>query len=154
MTNPVEQLGGKFLLYVNTGSDESTNLTWTKIGGQRKGSFGEPSDIVKAQHKDSFPYYNKIYGYMEWTFDFDGVWLTDDSTGIEDPGLKYLRYLKRNQIKAYVKIVTPINGAAAGNGSSYTGHALIASLVTDGPHDNVITYTGKLEGSGTYVFTE
>ena len=154
MGHPEEQLGGKFLLYVNTGSDESTNLTWTKIGGQRKGNFGEPSDIVKAQHKDSFPWYRKVYGYIDWTFDFDGVWMSDDTTGVQEPGISQMQNLWDTQTDAYVKIVTPINGAAAGNGAYYTGHAVIATFSLDGPHDNLITYTGKLEGNGAFVFTE
>ena len=71
MTN-TEQLGGKFLLYINTSGDD-TNPTWTKVAGQRKGSFGRTGDVVKAQHKDSFPWYRVVRGYIQWTFDFDGV---------------------------------------------------------------------------------
>ena len=154
MTNPVEQLGGKFLLYVNTGIDESTNVHWTKVEGQRKGTFGRVADIVKAQHKDSFPWYRKVYGYIDWTFDFDGVWMSDDTTGVQEPGIQQMQALWDTQTDAYVKIVTPIQGEVAGNGGYYIGHAVIASFSLDGPHDNLITYTGKLEGNGSFTFTE
>ena len=149
-----EMLGGKFLLYVNTGADEDTNLTWTKIGGQRKGTFGRTADVIKAQHKDSFPWYRKLQGYIQWTFDFDGVWLIDSSTGIQDVGIKKMQELWTAQEEAYIQLVVPMYDSAAGEGSTYTGHAIIADFSLDGPHDNLITYTGKLEGNGSYLYVE
>lgn len=149
----VEQLGGKFLLYVNTSGNNSAP-TWTKVGGQRKGKLGRKRDVVKAQHKDSFPNYRKVRGYKDWTFDFDGVWITDDSTGIQDAGLKQLYECDDDGEDAYVQIVTPIDGEPAGTGSTYTGYAVVAELDIDGPHDNLITYTGKLEGNGAITFDE
>jgi len=154
MTNPVEQLGGKFLLYVNTGIDETTNVHWTKVEGQRKGTFGRTADVVKAQHKDSFPWYRSVYGYIQWTFQFDGVWMSDDSTGAQEPGIAQMQALWDTQTDAYVKIITPIQGEVAGNGGYYLGHAIVSTFSLDGPHDNLITYTGVLTGNGAFTFTE
>jgi len=149
----VEQLGGKFLLYVLTaGTVESP--TWTKIGGQRKGKLGRKRDVVKAQHKDSFPNYRKVRGYRDWTFDFDGVWITDNDTGVQDAGLKYLQECDNIGEDACIQVVTPIDGEPAGTGSTYTGYAVVAELDIDGPHDNLITYTGKLEINGDMTFEE
>jgi len=149
----VEQLGGKFLLYVNTAATDATP-TWTKVGGQRKGKLGRKRDVVKAQHKDSFPEYRKVRGYRDWTFDFDGVWITDNSTGIQDAGFKKLQECDDDGVDAYVQIVTPVDTLPAGSGSTYTGHVVVAELDIDGPHDNLITYTGKLEGNGAVTFDE
>ena len=80
--------------------------------------------------------------------------MSDDTTGVQEPGITQMQNLWNTQTNAYVKIVTPINGAAAGNGAYYTGHAIVATFSMDGPHDNLITYTGKLEGNGAFVFTE
>jgi len=52
----------------------------------------------------------------------------------------------------YIQIVTPYYGQDAGVGSTYTGQAIISDFSLDGPHDNLITYTGKLTGNGEYVF--
>jgi predicted secreted protein len=149
----VEQLGGKFLLYVNTSGNDASP-TWTKVGGQRKGKFGRKRDVVKAQHKDSFPDFRKVRGYREKIFDFDGVWITDSDTGVQDAGLKQLQYCDDNDEDAYVQIVTPIESQPAGTGSTYTGYAVVGELDIDGPHDNVITYTGKLEFNGAVTFDE
>jgi predicted secreted protein len=149
----VEQLGGKFLLYVNTSGNDATP-TWTKVGGQRKGKFGRKRDVVKAQHKDSFPDFRKVRGYREKIFDFDGVWITDSDTGVQDAGLKQLQYCDDFDEDAYVQIVTPIESQPAGMGSTYTGWVVVGELDIDGPHDNVITYTGKLEFNGPVTFDE
>jgi predicted secreted protein len=149
----VEQLGGKFLLYVNTSGNDASP-TWTKVGGQRKGKFGRKRDVVKAQHKDSFPDFRKVRGYREKIFDFDGVWITDSDTGVQDAGLKQLQYCDDNDEDAYIQIVTPIESQPAGTGSTYTGYAVVGELDIDGPHDNVITYTGKLEFNGAVTFDE
>ena len=152
MGDPIEQLGGKFLLYVDT-----TGIpTWTKVEGQRKGKFDRKVDVVKAQHKDSFPWYRKVSAYKDWTFDFDGVWITDDSTGIQATGIKYLQscYEELDEVSVDVQIVTPQYSEEAGVGSTYTGNVILAEFAIDGPHDNLITYTGKLEGNGAYTFDE
>lgn len=149
----VEQLGGKFLLYVNTSGDNDAP-DWTKVGGQRKGKFGRKRDVVKAQHKDSFPWYRKVRGYKEWVFDFDGVWITDGDTGIQDAGIRKMQQCFDEDEDPYVQIVTPIEDEPAGEGSTYTGETVLAEFDIDGPHDNLITYTGKLEGNGEYVFDE
>ena len=149
-----EMLGGKFLCYINTGANETNLLTWTKIAGQRKGKFERKADVVKAQHKDSFPWYRKVQGFIEWTFDFDGVWIIDSETGIQDAGIKKMGECFENEEEAYVQIVTPMYDEPAGEGSTYTGHAIVGDFSIDGPHDNLITYTGKLEGNGAYVFDE
>jgi len=152
---PKEYLGGKFLVSVNTSGDDD-NPTWTHVGGQRKGNFGRKADVVKAQHKDSFPWYRKVYGYIDWTFDFDGVWLQDNESHIQDEGIKKMQELWNAQEDAYVRISTPpaTPTGAVGDGSNYYGHAVIADFTLDGPHDNVVTYTGKLEGNGSYLFVE
>ena len=146
-------MGGKFLVYVNTSGDDD-NPTWTKIGGQRKGSFGRTADVIKAQHKDSFPWYRKLSGFIQWTFDFDGVWIIDSDTGIQDEGIRFMQECWSNSIEVYIQVVTPRYEQAAGQGSTYTGNAIIADFGLDGPHDNLITYTGKLEGNGEYLYVE
>ena len=151
--HPTEMLGGKFLLYVNTSGDDD-NPTWTKIGGQQKGTFARTADVIKAQHKDSFPWYRKLSGFIQWTFDFDGVWIIDSDTGIQDEGIRFMQECWSNSLEVYVQVVTPMYEQEAGKGSTYTGHAIIADFGLDGPHDNLITYTGKLEGNGEYLYVE
>ena len=163
MTNPTEQLGGKFLLYIMTagtvGGTGPETPVFTKVAGQRKGSFGRTGDVIKAQHKDSFPWYWVVRGFIQWTFDFDGVWITDDSTGAMDPSLVALQdafeesgSYDNDEGQIYVQIVTPKYGEHAGTGSTYTGWAIISDFSLDGPHDNLITYTGKLTGNGAYDY--
>lgn len=151
--HPTEMLGGKFLLYVMTVGTPA-DPTFTKLGGQRKGNFTRTADVIKAQHKDSFPWYRKVQGFIQWNFDFDGVWIIDSETGVQDEGIRKMQELWAASEEAYVRIITPRYDEPAPAGSSYTGYAIIGEFSIDGPHDNLITYTGKLEGNGEYLFVE
>ena len=45
--------GKNYLIYLNVGTDETTNAEWLILGGQRSGDVSRKADAIDASSKDS-----------------------------------------------------------------------------------------------------
>ena len=144
-----EIIGATQLVFFNTGTP--TVPVWTKIEGQRKGDLKRPMKTIEAHTKDQYPYEDYIYGYQGWGIDLDGVWVIDSTTGLQAPGIRYAQYCWENRVYPTVMLVgaTPNDDPVL----TYVGTMAMTAWDMPGPYDNLVTYTGNLQGKGAYVFS-
>ena len=63
--------GKNYLIYLNVGTDETTNAEWLLLGGQRSGDVSRKADSIDASHKGSGGWKSTIAGLKEWSIDLE-----------------------------------------------------------------------------------
>ena len=63
--------GKNYLIYVNTGTDETTGAEWLLLGGQRTGDVSRKADSIDASHKGTNGWKSTIPGLKEWSIDLE-----------------------------------------------------------------------------------
>lgn len=131
-----ESRGIDFLIYINTGTDAAP--TYTKVAGQRGGTFNLSSDEIDLSSKDNYGFTDRDYGTQEWSIDGDGVFIEGDTShdAIIDA------FLARQAL--LVRWTFP-------SGRSYEGHAIITEFPIEAPYDDVATYSLTLAGKGPFT---
>ena len=130
-----ESRGIDFLIYINTGTEDSP--TWTKVAGQRGGTFNLSSDEIDLSSKDNYGFSDRDYGTQEWSIDGDGVFIEGDNS--HDAILD--AFLARQPL--LVRWTFP-------SGKSYEGRAIITDFPIEAPYDDVATYSLTLMGKGPF----
>ena len=130
-----ESRGIDFLIYINTGTVDSP--TWTKVAGQRGGTFNLSSDEIDLSSKDNYGFSDRDYGTQEWSIDGDGVFIEGDNS--HDAILD--AFLARQPL--LVRWTFP-------SGKSYEGRAIITDFPIEAPYDDVATYSLTLMGKGPF----
>ena len=131
-----ESRGIDFLIYINTGTSGSP--AYTKVAGQRGGTFNLSSDEIDLSSKDNYGFSDRDYGTQEWSIDGDGVFIEGDTShdAIIDA------FLAREAL--LVRWTFP-------SGKSYEGRAIITEFPIEAPYDDVATYSLTLAGKGPFT---
>lgn len=124
--------GVDFLIYMKTGVDE-----YTKIAGQRGGTFNRERETIDASSKDNYGWADNEYGMASWSIEGDGVLVESDEAYLA------LEAAFHDRTDLLVRFQT-----AAGN--KYEGSAIVTNLSIEAPHDDLATYSLTLEGKGAY----
>jgi TP901-1 family phage major tail protein len=130
--------GVNFLLYVNTGTVELP--AYTKVAGQRGGTFNRSSDTLDLTSKDNAGWQDEDYGTASWSIEADGLLVESDA------GYAALEDAFDGKEFVLVRWET-----AAGN--KYEGSAIITDFSTEAPYDDSATYSITLNGKGQYTKT-
>jgi len=124
--------GVDFLVKVNTGTEQTP--VWTTVGGQRNATLNLESDAIDTTSKDSNGWHEELVGINNWSIEFDGLILEDDT------GYMELEEAYMNKSLVMVQLSTPA-------GKTYTGKARV-TLSMEGPYEGEATISGTLTGSG------
>lgn len=127
--------GKNYLIYLNIGTDETTNAKWLVLGGQRSGDLSRKADSIDASSKDSGGWKVTIPGMKEWSIDLETLLMPNEESLV----LLEQAFLKDE--KVHIKFEYP-------DKSYMTGLASITELSLGTPHDDVATYKGSLNGAG------
>lgn len=128
--------GVNFLLYVNTGTDETP--VWTKVAGQKGGTLNREYDTIDITSKDNFGWSDEEYGVASWSIEADGLLVEDDAgfLALEDAFETAQYVMVRFQTQA---------------GNKYEGSAIISDFSIEAPFDDTATYSLTLNGKGAYT---
>lgn len=130
--------GVNFLLYINTGTAQTP--VYTKVAGQRGGTFNRSSDTLDLTSKDNAGWQDEDYGTASWSIEADGLLVESDAG--------YAALENAFDDKTYVLVRWE---TAAGN--KYEGQAIITDFSTEAPYDDSATYSITLNGKGQYTKT-
>ena len=130
--------GVDFLIQVNTGTEATP--TWTTVAGQQNATLNREVDEADITSKDSDGWYEGLPTIRNWSIDFDGLIVEDDT------GYKALEDAYMNNEILQVQIVTPV-------GNKYTGKAYLTDFPIEAPYDDAATYSGTLQGTGPLTKT-
>lgn len=108
------------------------------VGGQRNATLNRANEVIDASSKVSGGWKKNIAGLKEWTVDADGLLVTSDA------GYDALE-------TAYMEDKTVKIEIAIGEGSKYTGEAIITDFPIEAPYDDVATYSISFTGTGALV---
>jgi predicted secreted protein len=123
--------GTDLVLYVLDG------VTNKAFGHSRSFTLNVEASPIDATSRESAGWSEFIIGQRSFTLDFEG--LVDYSDDI-DPA--WLETAVENQTKFLVKFTTNLAGSLV-----YNGYVYISSLTIDGPMEDVVTYSGTLQGT-------
>lgn len=126
--------GLKYLLYVNTGTDEKSP-TWTVIGGLRSNDLSRQAEEIDASHKTSGGWKTTIPGLRSWSVELEAVILKGDK------GAQFLEEAFNAGEQVHVKFEYP-------DKSYRTGWGALTECSISVPHDDVATISGTINGDG------
>ncbi|WP_342045986.1 phage major tail protein, TP901-1 family [Bacillus sp. OTU530] len=124
--------GVNFLIYVNTGTTETP--VWTKVAGQRGGTFNRDVETIDTTSKDS-TWSELDYGFASWSIEGDGLLVENDVAFVELEDA----FMSKTIVKVRFETAA---------GAKYEGNALITSLPIEAPYDDAATYSITLTGTG------
>lgn len=123
--------GTNLVLYV---LDGATNKAF---GHSRSFTLNVEASSIDATSRDSSGWSEFIMGARSFTLDFEGLTNYDDDI---DPA--YLESAVENRTKFFVKFTDDLAGSLV-----YNGYVYVSSLTIDGPMEDVVTYSGTLQGT-------
>ena len=129
--------GTDLVLYV---LDGATNKAF---GHSRSFTLSVEANPIDATSRSSSAWSEFIMGSRSFTLDFEG--LVDYSDDI-DPA--WLETAIENKTKFLVKFTTNLAGSLV-----YNGYVYISSMTIDGPMEDVVTYSGTLQGTEIFADT-
>ena len=111
------------------------STTGKVLAGQRGATLNRSADTIDATSKDGAGWQQNIAGLKSWSIDADGIFVESD----EAYDILENAYLNSEEVTA--SIVLP-------SGSQYEGLVIITDLPLEAPHDDLVTYSVSLTGSG------
>jgi len=123
--------GTDLVLYVLDG------VTNKAFGHSRSFTLNVEASPIDATSRASAGWSEFIIGQRSFTLDFEG--LVDYADDV-DPA--WLETAVENETKFLVKFTTNLAGSLI-----YNGYVYISSLTIDGPMEDVVTYSGTLQGT-------
>lgn len=129
--------GTDLVLYVLDG------VTNKAFGHSRSFTLNLEANPIDATSRSSSGWSEFIMGSRSFTLDFEG--LVDYSDDI-DPA--WLETAIENKTKFLVKFTTNLGGSLV-----YNGYVYISSMTIDGPMEDVVTYSGTLQGTEIFADT-
>ena len=123
--------GRAVLIKVNVGSEESPE--WKAVCGQQGGALERSVETIETSDKDSEN--RELLGtYLTWTVSCDGLYKT------EDDGFSAL--------ETAFNAKEPIMVQFAMEDFTYQGLGLISEMSFEAGHEDLVTYSCTIEGSG------
>jgi len=129
--------GVSFLFQVNTGTDASP--VYTTLAGGRGATLTMDVDEIDITTKDSANWHEGLPSIRSWSMDGDGLLLEDQAT------YDKLRNMFLNNTQLKVQILTPGN-------KKFTGKATLKSITIEGPHDDALSISYSVAGSGALAY--
>ena len=129
--------GTDLVLYV---LDGATNKAF---GHSRSFTLSVEANPIDATSRSSSGWSEFIMGSRSFTLDFEG--LVDYS---DDINVEWLQTAVENKTKFLVKFTTNLAGDLV-----YNGYVYISSLTIDSPMEDVVTYSGTLQGTEIFADT-
>lgn len=127
---------------VDVGLYAPVSGTPTLVAAKRGLEFEETADTIDIGHADNYGWMERLYGQQEYSVDWDGVMLLDDSSGSFAASHKALRDAKRNGNIIAVEVRYPFGVP------SDSGDALVTSITLSAPYDAEATISVSLESTG------
>lgn len=111
------------------------------LGGQRGATLNRSAETLDSTSKDGEGWAESIAGLKSWGIDADGVLIESDKAYeiLENA------YLNSEPITAYIELPS---------GTKYVGETIITDLPIEAPHDDLVTYSVSLTGSGKLTKTD
>lgn len=125
--------GKAVLVKANTGTEQAPE--YTAILGQKGCTLSIGTDTTDTTTKDSGNWSENAVTYNNWSVSFDGLLKETD------PALTAVRTEQKAGNQVLVQVEMP-------DGSKQEGLASITSFEIDAPHDDEVSYSCELEGSG------
>ena len=117
-------------------ADAPTPLTNIRtLAAGRSDSLSRTSDSADVTTKDDGGWHVDLPTIRNWSMEFDHMFIEADSA-LADIELAF-----ENNSQLQVRIQTP-------GGTTYTGACTLSDLSFEGPHDDLVTASGSLTGSG------
>jgi predicted secreted protein len=129
--------GTDLVLYV---LDGATNKAF---GHSRSFTLNVEANPIDATSRSSSGWSEFIMGSRSFTLDFEG--LVDYS---DDINVEWLETAIENKTKFLVKFTTNLAGDLV-----YNGYVYISSMTIDSPMEDVVTYSGTLQGTEIFADT-
>ena len=123
--------GTNLVLYVLDG------VTNKAFGHSRSFTLNVEASPIDATSRDSSGWSEFIMGARSFTLDFEGLVNYDDDI---DPA--YLQSAMDNKTKLFVKFTDNLAGTLV-----YNGYVYVSSLTMDASMEDVVTYSGSLQGT-------
>ena len=123
--------GTDLVLYVLDG------VTNRAFGHSRSFTLNVEASAIDATSRDSAGWSEYIMGARSFTLDFEGLVNYDDSI---DPS--FLVSEIENRAKIFVKFTDNLAGSLI-----YNGYVYVSSLTIDSPMEDIVTYSGSLQGT-------
>lgn len=123
--------GTNLVLYILDG------VTNKPFGHSRSFTLNVEANAIDATSRDSNGWSEFIMGARSFTLDFEGLVNYDDDV---DPA--YLESAVENRTKMFVKFTDDLGGSLV-----YNGYVYVSSLTIDAPMEDVVTYSGTLQGT-------
>ena len=127
--------GVKVKVYLVGGEDNKV------LGGQRGATLNRSADTIDATTKSGDGWAESISGLKSWSLDADGVLIESD----EAYEILENAYLNSEEVTAYIQLPS---------GTKYVGSVIITDLPLEAPHDDLVTYSVSLTGSGALAKTD
>jgi predicted secreted protein len=127
--------GTNLVLYINDGGTDKA------FGHSRSFSLNLEAAPIDATSRDSEGWSEFIMGQRSFTFDFEGLISFEDDINIE-----YLNQAIIDRTKFLVKFTTDLEGDLVFNGYCY-----LSSVTIDSPMEDVVTYSGTLQGTEVFA---
>lgn len=110
------------------------------LGGQRGATLNRSAETIDATTKDGNGWQENVQGLKSWGIDADGVLIESDEAWqmLEEA------YLNSESVVAYIELPS---------GNQYEGECIITDLPIEAPHDDLVSYSLSLTGSGALAKT-
>ena len=112
-------------------------VTNRAFGHSRSFTLNVEASAIDATSRDSAGWSEYIMGVRSFTLDFDGLVNYADDI---DPA--YLESAVENRTKMFVKFTDNLAGSLI-----YNGYVYVSSLTIDATMEDVVTYSGSLQGT-------
>jgi len=110
------------------------------IAGQQGLTINRDKDTIEVSAKDSGSWKQFIVGSKEWSIDNDGVYVPTDESH------KRLSAMFTGDEPILVKVTNQKTET-----DLFAGMAVLTSYPLDAPHDDAVTYTIALQGTGELI---
>ena len=115
-----------------------TNVT--TLAGGRSNTLNRGNDTADVTTKDSSGWAENLPTIRTWSFDFEHAWVEADASEGD------LERAFENNSQVQCLIQTPAS-------TTYRGVGTVSNLTIDAPHDDIITISGTMTGSGALTKT-
>lgn len=131
---------------VNVGLYVDISGTYTLVAAKRGLEFEETAETIDIGHADNYGWIERLPGQQEFSVDWDGLVLLDDSTGSFEASHQHLRQTKRQGNILAVEVRYPFGGPVD------QGSGIITSLNISAPYDGETTFSASIESTGDLTF--
>lgn len=114
--------------------------TGQDLGGQRGATLNRSAETLDATSKDGAGWQENVQGLKSWGIDADGLLVESDAAY----GILEEAFLNSEKVVAYIELPS---------GNRYEGDCIITDFPIEAPHDDLVTYSVSLTGTGALAKT-